>query len=251
MKKKLLKLIDELDFALQPIVNINSGEVYAFEAFLRNFQKAGFKSINALLDNAYENKTLYAMDVLLREKLLKKTSELYKEKTFYLFYNLDSRILQMNDYTNGLTKRLLSSLGYPEDFIAFEISEKQEFKSSIEAYSVFKAYSLQGYSIVLDDFGSGFSGLKMLYYTNPQYIKIDRFFISDMLNNSRKKIFVENIINMAHQFNIKVIANEVETSQELKVCKEIGCDFIQGNIIKKATILTTKLNFKYYINKIS
>lgn len=241
------KLIcDKVDMALQPIVDINSGEIVAYESLLRNYNEVGFNSIDDFFDTAYEQGVLYAVDIELRSKVLEKLKPLYeKNKSFGLFYNLDNRILDMDDYEHGTTKSLLSFYGYENSFITFEISEKHEFSSFIDAQTVFNTYSDQGFSIALDDFGTGFSGLKMLYYLNPQYIKIDRFFITDILKDKKKRLFVSNIVNMAHQSNIKVLAEGVETEDELNVCKDIGCDLVQGYFIQKPVLDIKQLRFKY------
>ncbi len=245
-KKRWLHIVEKLSFAFQPIVDINNGKIVAYESLLRDYKKAGFNSIDDVFNTAYKEKTLYALDVLLREKALSSLRKLYKQNSdFFLFYNLDNRILEMNDYENGITKKLLMNMGYSYDFITFEISEKHEFKEFIEAQTVFELYSKQGFSIALDDFGTGFSGLKMLYYLNPQYIKIDRFFITDILNDGKKRIFVENIVNMAQQLKIKVLAEGVETLDEFNICKDIGCDLVQGYFIQKPTKDIGQLKFKY------
>lgn len=248
-KKRLLKDIDKFDFAFQPIIDIHSGRTVAFESLLRNYEQAGYNSISEVFDTAYENKTIYALDILLREKALKKIKDLYlKNNDFVLFYNIDNRILEMNDYENGLTKKLLSTIGFKDNFITFEISEKHEFKSFFEAQTIFNIYSTQGFSTALDDFGTGFSGFKMLYYLNPQYIKIDRFFITDILLDKKKKIFVESMVKLSHSLNIKVVAEGIETKEELNICKEIGCDLVQGYFIQKPTKNIKRLQFEYQYN---
>ncbi len=232
--------------AFQPIVDINDGKVVAYESLLRDYKEAGFCSIDDFFDTAYEQGALYSIDIELRSKALKKLKPLYEKRPeFGLFYNLDNRILDMDDYEHGTTKSLLKFYGYDSSFITFEISEKHEFSSFIDAQTVFSTYSDQGFSIALDDFGTGFSGLKMLYYLDPQYIKIDRFFISDILKDKKKRLFVSNIVNIAHQSNIKVLAEGVETLDEFNVCKDIGCDLVQGYFIQRPVMNVGELEFEY------
>lgn len=88
----------------------------------------------------------------------------------------------------------------------------------------------------------------MLYYTSPDYIKIDRFFITDILNDNKKKIYVANIVNIAHQSNIKVLAEGVETIDELNVCREIGCNLVQGYYVQRPSQNIKELKSSY--NKI-
>jgi EAL domain-containing protein (putative c-di-GMP-specific phosphodiesterase class I) len=243
-------ILDNIDLAFQPIVDIKTGKLVAVESLLRNYREVGFNSIDEFFDTAYEDQVIFSIDILLRKKALEKLKKLYKKnKNFSLFYNIDNRILDMADYQDGHTIEILNKYGYKKDFITFEISEKHEFMSFIDAQTIFRIYSEQGFSIALDDFGSGFSGLKMLYYLNPQYIKIDRFFISDILNDKKKKIFVESIVKMAQKLNIKVLAEGVETKDEFDICKEIGCDFVQGYYIQRPTLDVGEIKFKYKVVK--
>ena len=106
-------------------------------------------------------------------------------------------------------------------------------------------YQEQGYQIALDDFGTGFSGLKLLYYLDPNHIKIDRFFITDIANDKKKKLFLINIINIAKSINASIIAEGIETKEELEICKEIGCDSVQGYYIQRPTTNLKELKVTY------
>ena len=235
-----------MDFAFQPIVDIYTGMTVAYEALLRDHSKAGYKSIDSVFDNAYKRKTLHILDLMLREKVLIKIKPLYeKNKNFKIFYNLDNRIIEMDDLEPGRTNKLLTKYNYDLSFFTFEISEKHQFKSFEKAQAVFDFYSSQGFNIALDDFGIGYSGLKTLYYLDPQYIKIDRFFIKDILTDKKKKLFLTNIINIAHESGIKVLAEGVETYDELKACRDIGCDLAQGYYIQRPTKIIENLRFQY------
>lgn len=243
------QILEKIDFAFQPIVDINSGETFAFEALLRGYKDAGFLSIDEFFDIAYFQRVLYSVDLALRKKALVKFKEIYeKNKNIVLFYNLDNRIVEMEDYTTGYTESLLKELKYTNNVLTFEISEKHEFKSFIDARTIFNLYKEQGFKVALDDFGTGYSGLKMLYHLSPDVIKIDRFFITDILNDDKKKIYVANIVNIAHYSNILVVAEGVETLEELEVCNEIGCDLIQGYYVQKPTQNISKLKEGYKIN---
>ncbi|MEA1955252.1 MAG: EAL domain-containing protein [Campylobacterota bacterium] len=248
LNKKWSNIVSKIDFALQPIVDIVNGDIYAYESLLREYKNAGFDSIDDFFDTAFKEKVLFSVDVKLREKALIKFKKLYdKNNKIKLFYNIDNRIIKMHNYESGYTNNLLKKLDLEESSVSFEISEKHEFDSFIEAKTIFNLYKKQGYSIALDDFGVGYSGLKMLYYISPDYIKIDRFFITDILNDNKKKIYVANIVNIAHHSNIKVLAEGVETLDELNVCREIGCNLVQGYFIQRPTQDIKKLKNNYPI----
>lgn len=246
-KNILLNNLKELDFAFQPIVDLKSGKTIAFESFLTDYEKIGFKTRDELLDDAYKNKTLYALDILMREKILIKLKKLYDQNSeFSLFYNLDNRILEMQDYKNGITKKLLSNIGYKNDFFTFEISEKHQFESLAKVKSIFNHYSKQGFNITLDNFCGGCNSMQILYTTQPQYVKLDGFFIENL--DSKKKILLESMINLIHKLNIKSIVNNIETKEQLDFCKKIGCDYVQGSFVQKRTKDLSQLQFNYKLN---
>ena len=82
-----------LDIAFQPIVNIHTGEIYAVEALLRNYQEVGFKSIFALFDKVDEENILYIFDIELRRKAIEKFTSINNFKYIKLFYNLELKNL--------------------------------------------------------------------------------------------------------------------------------------------------------------
>lgn len=247
-KEELFKKIKKLNYAYQPIVDTLTGDVIGFEALLRDYHRIGFETIEEFFNDCYKNNTLYITDILLRDKALKGFKGLYNQNEHLkLFYNIDNRILTMKDYERGHTKKILKKRGFKKDIIAFEISEKHEFSSFIEAQSVFDTYNKQGFSTALDDFGIGFSAILMLYHTTPDYIKIDKFFTSEIQNDKKKQVLIRSMVQMAHDFNIKVIAEGIETQGALNYVKEIGCDMVQGFFIQKPVKKIEKLRFNYSI----
>ncbi|MBP7461800.1 MAG: GGDEF domain-containing protein [Candidatus Delongbacteria bacterium] len=237
--------ISQIDYAFQPIVNIHTGITFGFEALLRDYQKAGHSSIQDFFDSAYREKTLYQVDLKLREKVVDKFMQLPFYQGSKLFYNLDNRVLLLPDYSPGNTCKMLEKKKLHQSSICFEISEKHELVSFIESKSIFNLYKQQTYKIAIDDFGSGFSGLQLLYHSAPDYVKIDRFFIDGINCDSRKKLFVSSIINLAHILGIEVIAEGVETEAEFYACSEIGADYIQGYLIQCPTQDITQIRSVY------
>ena len=126
--------LDILDIAFQLILNINTGEIYAVEALLRNHLDAGFKSIFDVFDTTYKENILYSFDLALREKTFKKFTQIKNYDTMKLFYNLDNRLFDMPDFSSGNTNTLLKECNIRKENICFEISERHEIadKSSME-----------------------------------------------------------------------------------------------------------------------
>lgn len=92
-----------------------------------------------------------------------------------------------------------------------------------------------GVSVALDDFGTGFSSLNMLHNLPFHVLKIDRGFLRDLhpngLNYARARTLIEVTISLAHSINMAVVAEGVETSEQLQLLNELGCDQAQGYLL--------------------
>ena len=235
-----------IEYAFQPIVNIYSGECLGYEALLREWKPAGFDSIQAVFDAAAAAQVLHQVDMVLREKAIAKFAAIAGGR-LKLFFNLDNRMLGSRDYTPGATASILSRYGLTHDRICFEISEKHELPHSLETTNLLTAYHRQGFRIAVDDFGAGFSGLKLLYHAEPDFLKIDRFFIQQIAGDAKKRLFVSSIVNIAHMIGSLVIAEGVESAEEYLACRDIGCDLIQGFLVARPTVDPTSLKARYPI----
>lgn len=243
--KRVETIVNKVDYAFQPIINIHNGQCYGVEALIRGFDKAGYNSITALFDEAYEYKYLYTLEMLLREKAVKKFTQLPFNEKIKLFYNIDNRVLSMPDYKTGATTEVLKNNGLSINNLCFEISERQDSATDLSFREITSLYKAQGYRIAIDDFGAGFSGLQLLYNIETDFLKIDRFFINNISKDPKKKLFVTTILKLAHILGIMVIAEGIETVDEFYTVKEIGCDFVQGYLIARPDVNIDNLKFRY------
>jgi EAL domain-containing protein (putative c-di-GMP-specific phosphodiesterase class I) len=245
MLEKWNTIIETLDFAFQPIVHTFSGKIYAVEALLRNVEIAtDFHNIQDLFDCAFEDDLLYQVDLQLRKKAILKFKQLNIDN-LKLFYNLDNRIIYSKNCPQGQTAQLLKDNGLKKDRICFELSEKGSMIEQNALSSMIYKYKKDSYNIAIDDFGIGVSGLKLLYYSEANYIKLDRFFITNIHNDSKKKLFCSSIIDMAHTMGMKIIAEGVELQEEYYTCKNIGADYIQGFLVQKPTTNISQIERSY------
>ncbi len=234
-----------LDYAFQPVVNIHTGVCYGYEALLRNYEAAGMASIHDFFDRAHDDNVLHPVDLELRNMAIAKFAQLPWKDHVKLFFNLDNRVLQSATYRPGNTLNTLMSSSLSVDSVCFEISERHELQDHEACTRVLNVYRDQGFKIAVDDCGAGFSGFKLLYYTRPEFIKIDRFFIQDIPTDINKRIFVSSIVNLAHVMGSIVIAEGVETQKEYYSCRNIGCDLIQGYLIQHPVTDINQLKSTY------
>lgn len=228
------EIAQKVTFAFQPIVNIHNAKTFAFEALIRDVEKCGVNSIDEFFNKAFKENYLHSLDLLLRQKALSLFKQIKVPPYVKLFYNLDNRILNVSDFRSGLTSELLEKESFSSENLCFEVSEKQELLIlGANDNVLLNFYKSQGYKIAIDDFGTGFSGFKLLYGSSPDFIKIDRFFISQLQKHNKKQIFVNKMVDLANSLGVKVIAEGVETQEEFYACKDLGCSYIQGFFVQK------------------
>lgn len=220
-----------LDVALQPIVESHTGRIHGYEALLRHYDRMGLPGIHDLLDLAYANGALPELDMLLRKKAIEKFSRIRHGKMQTLFCNIDGRILENGKQDWNATKLLLEANGLSGSNFCLELSERFDNTDYSGLPQMLAQCRDQGIQFALDDFGQGYSGLRLLYDFPADFLKIDRFFISGIDRDSKKRLFVTSLVDVAHVLGIKVVAEGVETAAELHSCREIGCDLLQGYFI--------------------
>ncbi|MCR5123206.1 MAG: GGDEF domain-containing phosphodiesterase [Ruminococcus sp.] len=124
---------------------------------------------------------------------------------------------------------IVGRYGIPHEYIEIELTEtvgSDEFSMMIQLISKLKS---KNFTIAIDDFGSGYSTLTMLKSINADVIKLDRAFIKDITPASvPDKTIIRNVINMVNELNIQVIAEGVETAEQVEFLANAGCPVIQG-----------------------
>jgi EAL domain-containing protein (putative c-di-GMP-specific phosphodiesterase class I) len=103
-----------------------------------------------------------------------------------------------------------------------------------ETLSVMDRLNRRGIDIALDDFGTGFSSLSYLTLLRPKILKIDRSFVSTSLESERNNTLLETIISLGQKLNMIVLAEGVETQQQLRRLRRLGCELGQGFLFSPA-----------------
>ncbi len=236
---------DHIDYAFQPIVSLQSGTCFGYEALLRGADRIGLPSIAALFDQAWRLGVLHTADLLLRREALAGFARIAKPPGARLFFNLDSRVFASPDYRPGQTRALLDQVGVAPSAFCFELSELHAFGNERLAQNILDDYRAQSLLLAIDDFGIGLSGLSVLYTRHPDIVKVDRLFISGIQNDRKKRVLVTAIVNLARILGMAVVAEGIETEAELLACRRIGCDLGQGFFIARPDTDPTALLATY------
>ncbi|MBQ8970164.1 MAG: EAL domain-containing protein [Lachnospiraceae bacterium] len=116
----------------------------------------------------------------------------------------------------------------PKKLLEVEITENLFIDDAQGLFGQMEELKSRGYTVLMDDFGSGYSSLNMLRKAPIDVIKIDRFFLDEIMATDRGKIIVESSVRMAKQLGLQVIAEGVETKEQLDFLRDIHCDIAQG-----------------------
>ena len=117
--------------------------------------------------------------------------------------------------------------------LTLEITEDVLIKDKERAFDYLSKVRETGVRISIDDFGTGYSSLAYFKHIPADELKIDRFFVNNMLHNEGDRNIVKLIIDLAHAFKLDVVAEGVEDSQTLDLLKTMGCDYAQGYLISR------------------
>ena len=221
------------DFELyyQPKIDLKNDQVEAYEALIRwNHPNEGFIPPAQFIPKVERSSLIEPLTDWVIEQSLKdivEYGEIAKNKDLHVAINISARNFQDPSFVDRLFEYLDNSNLAPEKF-AIEITETDlmiEMDKNIRKLSQLRE---KGVKVYLDDFGKGYSSLKYLKELPIDYIKIDQFFINNIDKNSTNRDIVLSIIKLSHALDIKVVAEGVETKEQLDFLKENNCDFAQG-----------------------
>ena len=146
--------------------------------------------------------------------------------------NVSQVQLKSKDFV-AMVQQAIAIAGKPEHGLDLEITESmimEDIESSIEKLKLVRGL---GVGIAIDDFGTGHSSLRYLTRLPITALKIDRAFVQNMTTNADDMAIVSTIISLAHNLNLKVIAEGVETEEQSKFLRLLKCDEIQGYLFSK------------------
>ena len=236
-----------IEYAFQPIINIQTGAVYGYEALLRGYGRMSLPSIQSFFDHAWQLGVLHQADLALRQKALRTFSQIPGAQDKKLFFNLDGRCFESPDYSPEQTRALMKELAFPAGNLCLELSEKYDNSAALHVADILARCRKQSFRIALDDYGQGYSQLKMLYDHQPDYLKIDRFFVDGVSLDDKKKLMVNTVVRMAHTLGITVIAEGLESEEDFLACRDVGCDMAQGYLIQRPQTDIGRLSDRYEI----
>ncbi len=213
----------------QPIFNLKTGEVYSYEALTRIPDSSPLKSVSELFDIARKLKLTAELERLCRDRSIERAKQLSLSKLLSL--NVCPSLLNLVKDGHFETLPMLENLLPLRGSIILELTERgliHNFKTLKKAVDHCKH---QGFKIAIDDLGCGSAGLKMLAELEPHIVKIDRFLIKEIHQSTKKQMLLEALLSFCHNINALVVAEGIETAEELQAVIDIKVDMGQGFLL--------------------
>lgn len=223
---------NKLRLVYQPIVSTTTMKILSFECLIRwKHDTLGEIRPIAFIPLIENTQLINQMTEWIILKTLNDIRSLKEKKIITKFaINISPNNLYNNKFFNKMLEMLKRDNG---DYISFELTESAIMEKQNKITKLLSTMKDQNINISIDDFGTGYSSLSYLGEYPVDFIKIDKYFISHMDILEDVKIIVKSIITLAHSLNIKVIAEGIETKEQLLIATKIGCDYVQGFYIDK------------------
>ena len=223
---------DEFVLFYQPIINLNTGKISSFEALIRwQHPKQELIFPDDFIPLAEETDLI----ILIGQKILSKACHQLSfwqqqgmiDESVTMSINLSVRQLTQPDLIEQI-----DAIGFQTGLnlknLRLEITESSIMANAQATTTVLQELRERGIQVVIDDFGTGYSSLSHLHSLPVDSLKIDHSFVQSMNGNPESLGLTPLIINMAHTMNMSVVAEGIETAQQLAQLRALQCDFGQG-----------------------
>lgn len=225
--------IDKQEFHLvyQPQASLKTGELIGYEALLR-WQKDGqFISPLDFIHIAEETGQIEQVGLWVLEQALTEMQPILAPEQ-KLAVNVSPRQFHQDGLVEFINT-LLKKIDFPAHQLELEITESAIACNFDGAIATLEKLKQIGISIAIDDFGTGYSSLVRLRDLHANRLKIDKYFINQLTNSDKDQKLVESILTLAHNMELDIIAEGVETQDQLSKLDELGCDAIQGYLYSR------------------
>ena len=228
-EKQILNKILENEFitpVYQPIVSLTDGHIFGYEALSRISAMDLEMDVGQLFRVADKMGKSWELEVLCRTKALRNFTPINGEKK--LFLNVNPNVINDDKFKEGFTKGRLNEYGLNFNNIIFEITERISVFDNKMFLNSIEHYRKQKYGIAIDDVGAGYSGLNTIAAIRPNIIKLDINLIKHIDNDETKQFLCKAMVDFCKNSGILLIAEGIETEEELKTVIKLNVDLGQG-----------------------
>jgi EAL domain-containing protein (putative c-di-GMP-specific phosphodiesterase class I) len=217
----------------QPKMEIQTQKLVGVEALLRwQLKKDTVISPNSFVEFAENNDLIEALSSMVNHLAIRECAEFHKQGlNIQMSINISPKLLRNLSLPDELFEIAKQHHCDPEK-ICLEITETAAMEYNSPHYlDILTRFRIKGFSVSIDDFGTGYSTLIELHRTPCNELKIDKSFVLNLKRDTPDYIIVRAVINLGHDFGMKIVAEGIESIESFDILKELGCDIAQGYYI--------------------
>ncbi len=236
---------DELELHYQPRMNLADGQIVGLEALVRwRHSERGLLPPSEFVPLAEQSGLIVPLGYWVISRALRDMQDLRERglAPLHMAINLSFRQFQDSQLLPTLS-RLIAERGVDAQWLEFELTETAVMRRSDLVKQTMDALGRLGVRFSLDDFGTGFSSFVHLNSLPIALLKIDKSFVGGMEEREENRKLVHAMINLAHNLHLEVVAEGVETPQQLALLRGYGCDQVQGYLISKPVPLAQLVDY--------
>ena len=239
-RRRFVEIIlkEQISCVYEPIVDVKRKTVHGYEALARGPEGSEFHSPLALFKMAEQEGLVFQLDCLCRSKALEGARG--RARATKLFLNIRPTTVHDPSFRPEVLSRTLEEHDLHPSEVVFEISEHE----SIDNFTIFREvrdyYKKLGFQFALDDTGAGYSSLQSVMELAPEYIKVDRALVTGIDVDPIRQELLRALHAVAGRIRARIIAEGLETLEELSMLAELGIPFGQGWLFGKPTPLRAK-----------
>lgn len=220
----------------QPIVDVVAASTVAYELLSR---AAGpDSSPERMFELARQRGETWDVERACRSTAMRRIAGLPSEmRGTKFFMNVSPDIFSDPRFIQGFTLQQMEKYGLHQDDVVIEITERDSIRDHSRFEEIVRHYVDQGFKIAVDDFGSGHSSLVTLLAVLPHYIKLDMAIVRDLHKRPYQQLLVKSLVSFAASVQSKLIAEGVETWEELETLVRLGVRYVQGFLLARPSDL--------------
>ena len=236
MENDLRRAVDNEQFQVhyQPNIRVSDELVVGVEALLRwRHPQLGLVAPGDFIPLAEETGLIVPIGRWVIETACQQLGDWTRRRgaeapALYMSINLSPHQLKDPDLVSDVASALVRA-GVPAEAVCFEVTETALIDDVRDAFDVLQRLRALGVRIALDDFGTGYSSLSYLHTLPVDILKLDRSFIARLSPQARGRAVVAGMVDLAHALDLTVIAEGVETEEQLIDLRDLHCDVVQGH----------------------
>lgn len=224
----------------QPIIDMSCGRIRSAEALIRWFHaEKGMISPGVFIPVAEETGLISPIGLWVMQTVAEQVSAWKNDELTWTLkdqlsvsVNVSSKQFVEEDLVDRIEESL-SRINLGTRHVRLEITESVLMTNPESTTRKLNELKELGFQLYLDDFGTGYSSLNYLHQFPLDVIKIDRSFVNSMEENEQNAVIIRSVLDLAHNLNMRVVAEGIETVSQLKLLRDWGCDYAQGFFFSK------------------